>query len=59
MVKGLVLNKSISLLNKIYAIVLDQLDTVNNLYHRKHRIYYERPVLSPARDVLARNLVET
>jgi hypothetical protein len=44
MVKGLMLNKNISLLDKIVAIVSDQLDPVHYLYCRKHRIYYERPV---------------
>jgi hypothetical protein len=45
MVKGLVLNKNISLLDKIVAITSDQLDPVHYLYCRKHKIYYERPVL--------------
>jgi hypothetical protein len=44
MVKGLMLNKNISLLDKIFAIVSDQLDFVHFLYCRKHRIYNERPV---------------
>jgi hypothetical protein len=42
-VKGLTLKRDIPLLDKIAAIVSDQLDPVRYLYCRKHRIYYERP----------------
>jgi hypothetical protein len=39
-VKGLMLNRNISLFDKILAIMSDQFEY---LYCRKHRLYYTRP----------------
>jgi len=41
-VKGLMLCGSISLSDKIRAIVSDPFDPVEYLYCRKHRLYYKR-----------------